>query len=387
MEPSTSLLLLLLPAVLGSAAAAAGCFSTILSFGDSLADTGNLLHTLGKDNLRTGRPPYGMTFFHHPTGRFSDGRLVVDFIAEAMGLPLLPPHQERWRSADLRKGVNFAVAGATAIENSFFEERGIYIKFTNTSLGDQIQWFKQLLPSLCSSASDCEEMLENTLFLMGEIGGNDYSNPFMEGRSLNEIKSFVPRVIATIASAINELIELGARTLVVPGITPLGCNSAYLTYFQSQHVQDYDSSTGCLKWLNEFTEFHNTLLQSELQTLRQLHPQATIIYADYFAASMSIITNPNLNELGFGNEPLVACCGGGGPYNYNSAVQCGDNGSTLCDDPSLYVHWDGLHLTEAAYRTIAMGLLQGPFAAHPITHACPSIKERVDDDQYSFVQI
>ncbi|RRT36775.1 hypothetical protein B296_00046529 [Ensete ventricosum] len=173
MEPSTNLvsinaslrlitlLLFLLPAVLGSATT--GCYSSIFSFGDSLADTGNLLHNLGRDGIRIGRPPYGMTYFHRPTGRFSDGRLIVDFIAQAMGLPLLPPYLDETTGGDMRKGVNFAVGGATAMENGFFKKRGIHIKFTNVSLGDQIQWFKQLLPSLCSSPSG--KPLDHIFFL------------------------------------------------------------------------------------------------------------------------------------------------------------------------------------------------------------------------------
>ncbi|RZS14501.1 hypothetical protein BHM03_00046191 [Ensete ventricosum] len=173
MEPSTNLvsinaslrlitlLLFLLPAVLGSATT--GCYSSIFSFGDSLADTGNLLHNLGRDGIRIGRPPYGMTYFHRPTGRFSDGRLIVDFIAQAMGLPLLPAYLDETTGGDMRKGVNFAVGGATAMENGFFKKRGIHIKFTNVSLGDQIQWFKQLLPSLCSSPSG--KPLDHIFFL------------------------------------------------------------------------------------------------------------------------------------------------------------------------------------------------------------------------------
>ncbi|THU62580.1 hypothetical protein C4D60_Mb01t06610 [Musa balbisiana] len=371
-----TLLLFLLPPVLGSATTA--CYSSIFSFGDSLADTGNLVHTLGRDGIRIGRPPYGMTYFHRPTGRFFDGRLIADFIAQEMGLPLLPPYLEETMGGDMRKGVNFAVGGATAMENGFFRNRGIHIKFTNVSLGDQIQWFKQFLPSLCSSSSACEDMLHESLVLMGAIGGNDYNDPFMEGRSLREIKSFVPRVVSTISSAIDELIELGARTLLVPGITPLGCNSAYLTYYRTHQAEDYDSTTGCLKWLNEFSMYHNGLLQAELQRLQQLHPHATIIYADYYGASMSIFSNPN--AFGFGEEPLVACCGGGGPYNYNFSRQCGSEGSTVCGDPSRYVHWDGLHMTEATYRSIAIGLLHGPFAAPAIGSKCPNIQLSLHGD-------
>lgn len=58
-----------------------GSYESIISFGDSLADTGNLIR-LSKSNkiVASSVLPYGETFFHHPTGRFSDGRLVIDFI-------------------------------------------------------------------------------------------------------------------------------------------------------------------------------------------------------------------------------------------------------------------------------------------------------------------
>ncbi|KAI3983243.1 hypothetical protein MKX01_013310 [Papaver californicum] len=124
-------------------------YKSIFSFGDSLADTGNSLYSNPNDYMA--RWPYGETYFHRATGRFCDGRVALDFIAQAVGLPLLPPYLGS-SNKDLNQGVNFAVGGATALDSSFFEERKIRV-VTNASLGVQLEWFKQLLPSICNPSS------------------------------------------------------------------------------------------------------------------------------------------------------------------------------------------------------------------------------------------
>ncbi|KOM24662.1 hypothetical protein LR48_Vigan2404s000100 [Vigna angularis] len=63
----------------------------------------------------------------------------------------------------------------------------------------------------------------------------------------------------------------------------------------------------------------------------------------------------------FGLIALKACCGKGGPYNFNVSIQCGDPGVNACDDPSKYIGWDGKHLTEAAYKLIAQAFIKGPY--------------------------
>jgi len=55
-------------------------FTSIFSFGDSLADTGNLYLASHHPSEDCFLPPYGETFFHHVSGRCSDGRLIIDFI-------------------------------------------------------------------------------------------------------------------------------------------------------------------------------------------------------------------------------------------------------------------------------------------------------------------
>jgi len=93
---------------------------------------------------------------------------VSRLAAEWLGLPFVAPYygDDGGRSAaDFGKGVNFAVAGATALDASFFEGRGLGNDFPNISLGVQLGLFKELLPSVCSTSSgkSCSVNSKNTL--------------------------------------------------------------------------------------------------------------------------------------------------------------------------------------------------------------------------------
>jgi hypothetical protein len=179
--------------LLATTAAAQGRYRAVFSFGDSLVDAGNLVTEGIPDYLATARPPYGQTYFGYPTGRCSDGRLVVDFIgkfhrfqapltfsracvraflgvasvrtefdgsdsfwpsppaAQELGLPLPPPSKAK--NASFAQGANFAITGATALDTDFFRKRGLGSTVWNSgSLRTQIQWLRDLKPSLCSSA-------------------------------------------------------------------------------------------------------------------------------------------------------------------------------------------------------------------------------------------
>ncbi|XP_010040149.1 GDSL esterase/lipase 5-like [Eucalyptus grandis] len=61
------------------------CDVALFIFGDSLNNAGinNYINTVSS---------YGEIFFHCPTGSFTDGRLIADFIAKYAKLPLIPPY-------------------------------------------------------------------------------------------------------------------------------------------------------------------------------------------------------------------------------------------------------------------------------------------------------
>jgi hypothetical protein len=58
-------------------------FTSMFTFGDSYIDTGNfVIMATPVMPVWQGKPPYGMTFFGHPTGRIGDGRVIIDFIGK-----------------------------------------------------------------------------------------------------------------------------------------------------------------------------------------------------------------------------------------------------------------------------------------------------------------
>lgn len=89
-------------------------------------------------------------------------------VAEHFGLPLPPPSKASDRS--FRKGANFAITGATALDSPFFKARGLNDKIWNTgSLSTQLQWFESLKPSLCSSPEG-SSLIQNSYLRASKIG-------------------------------------------------------------------------------------------------------------------------------------------------------------------------------------------------------------------------
>ncbi|XP_058782878.1 GDSL esterase/lipase At3g09930-like, partial [Vicia villosa] len=92
-------------------------------FGDSYADTGNYL------NSSSYKPPYGMIFPSKPSGSFSYGHILTDYIFNSLPQFIVPSSYMKIKSpapyslrnfSKLQYGMNFAYGG-TSMFNTFID--------------------------------------------------------------------------------------------------------------------------------------------------------------------------------------------------------------------------------------------------------------------------
>ncbi|XP_050221679.1 GDSL esterase/lipase At1g20120-like [Mercurialis annua] len=90
--------------------------SGILAFGDSMLDTGNNLY-IPLTPLKSNFWPYGVDFtVTYPSGRFSNGKILPDFLATYLGVCpqtgiILPHLSPNIKSLNILDGLSFASAG------------------------------------------------------------------------------------------------------------------------------------------------------------------------------------------------------------------------------------------------------------------------------------
>jgi hypothetical protein len=76
--------------------------------------------------------------------------------------------------------------------------------------------------------------------VVGEFGGNDYNAALFAGRSMAEVRGYVPRVVSKLIRGLETIVRSGAVDVVVPGVLPIGCFPIYLTLYGTSNAADYD---------------------------------------------------------------------------------------------------------------------------------------------------
>ncbi|GLT59999.1 hypothetical protein SLA2020_327900 [Shorea laevis] len=308
-------------------------------FGDSFLDVGNnnFINTTTLDQANFW--PYGETYFKFPTGRFSDGRLLPDFIAKYAKLPLIPPFLQPGFHR-YYNGVNFASAGAGALVETF---QGDVI-----GLKTQLRYFKKVEKRLTRKLGNDEgKMTVSKAVYLFSIGSNDYMSPFLTNSStLNTYtdSTFVGMVIGNLTSIIKEIYKRGGRKFAFITLPDLGCLPA-------MRVIESRNNGSCLEEASFLGTLHNKVLQNLLSSLEKRLKGFKYSLFDLNTNLRQRMLHPS--KYGF-KEGEAACCGTG---QFRGVYSCGGKRTVkefeLCENPTDYVFWDSFHLTERAYRQLA----------------------------------
>lgn len=290
-------------------------------FGDSNNDPGNKKY-LTSTVVAANTWPYGVSV-DAPSGKWSDGRIVADFIAEFLELPEIPGFLKP--DADFTYGANFAVADATV-----------------TGTPTETLTFADQVAAFVGNKSLWTDAQRQAAIYMIYIGANDYLNSLdLLSKSSNkqQQEDLITEVIAGIKEQLTNLYNAGGRRFVIQNLAPLGCLPIV--------KQLYKHGNSCYELATSLAEQHNTYL---LQTIKDLNGNLSgfqYSYYDYFGSITRRLVNTG--DYRYFTADL-SCCGVGTHFAYGCGK--GNVHSTLCNYQRGYLWFDGRHNAEKTNEAI-----------------------------------
>ncbi|RLN34420.1 GDSL esterase/lipase LIP-4-like [Panicum miliaceum] len=187
-----------------------------------------------------------------------------------------------------------------------------------------------------------------------DIGQNDLQLALAAGLSYDRILvETIPAIVTRIKNAVTMVHEAGGRKFLLYNTGALGCLPSMLARRGGGSELD---RAGCLVDHNGVAGEFNAQLGRLCRDLRAKLANATVVCVDMYAIKYGLVANHTAH--GF-SEPLMACCGSGGPpYNYRAGKACavGDR----------RISWDGIHYTEDANRVVADKVLSAEYSDPPL---------------------
>ncbi|MED6161601.1 hypothetical protein PIB30_062374 [Stylosanthes scabra] len=291
-------------------------------FGDSYADTGNIRKSLSN----SWKDPYGITFPGKPAGRFSDGRVLTDYIAKYLGVKTPVPYRVRkLMPKQVKYGMNFAVGGTGVFDTST----------PGPNMTTQIQLFQQLIHDGIYTASD----LTNSVALVS-VAGNDYSHHLATHASPQGLPLFVASVVNQTSMNLMRIKELGVKKIIVGGLQPLGC---------LPQVTALSSFQQCNASSNTLVALHNNLLNQAVTKLNQSWSSSFAVL-DLYNSFMSVLNHPTTHNIQ--NQLRPCCVGVNRNYSCGSVDQNNVKMYRVCDDPKSAFFWDLVHPTQAGWHAV-----------------------------------
>ncbi|PIN15790.1 Triacylglycerol lipase [Handroanthus impetiginosus] len=358
----------------GKVVAGSPQFSAMFAFGDSLTDPGNnnYLNSLAKANY----VPYGVDFYEGPSGRFSNGKTVIDYLGELLEIPVLPAYTSPFAlGKNILRGVNYASAAG-----GILEETGQNLVLTNSlfilfyahsfhvgdkcvgerfSLLEQVQNFESTLNELRRQIEEKElsNYLAKALVVM-TLGSNDYINNYLQpsfysSSYLYTSKDYADLLINRYTRQILALHSLGLRKFFLGGIGPLGC-------IPNQLATVLPPSGKCVTYTNDLVGLFNNRLQSLVDELNNKYNGSIFSYGNTFGAFLDILNNAK--NYGFSVTDR-GCCGIGRNRGQITCLPF----SMPCANRSQYIFWDAFHPTQAVNQILALRVHSGSSSdCHPV---------------------
>lgn len=275
-------------AVIGFAAMnilAGSPFSRIVVLGDSLSDTGNFYVLSGGSPAS---PPYA-------AGRFSNGPLWVEYLAEDLGM-------------QIAAGDNYAVGGATTGTLN-----------SNNAPGETYPGLQQQLASLL--AAHPNGLDPDALYTLW-IGANDFFVALAGPPTPQAIAAMIGAGVGNTAAAIQTLWAAGARHIMVVNIPDLG-------------LTPFALGSGMAPVITGISATYNQYLAGALAQLEQAG--IALIEVDSFATLQAMVNDPA--QYGFAN--VIA------PALYVPG-----------SDPDQFLFWDPVHPTTVGHEVLAAAAAQ-----------------------------
>nr|XP_043623177.1 GDSL esterase/lipase At5g55050-like [Erigeron canadensis] len=354
--------------------------------GDSLLDIGTnnyVVQAIGKAKY----PHYGIDFFNStPSGRFSNGLNVADFMAKAVfGESVTSPPaylslfyggkygekrlanaldnhpRRRWRRPMTRfnytsaratrenpaVGLNFASSGTAILNSNSAIDLGLPI----TEQISQVMFVHGNLTSTIGSWRT-QLLFAKSPFFIG-VGNNDV-HFFALFKYKTDPDVYVDQLINTYNDMLTILYNLGARKFGILGIPYVGC---------SPLMRVSDKNGNCSQTANDLAVRLNTRLEQLLWNMSKQSRGMIYSFANTYDILYDYFENPD--NYNFRNV-IDACCGLG---RFRAMTNCHPL-AKVCKNRNEFLFWDVSHPTERAMdlmvRTVTFG---GREYARPINWA------------------
>jgi phospholipase/lecithinase/hemolysin len=288
----------------------------LIVFGDSLVDVGNNPTITSLLQLQNGSLVPGFVVpppTRYDRGRFSNGPVIVDYLALRLGIFLKPTETGFDLNTD---SVSYAYGGAqTGTEN--LTPGG----FPVLGLTGQVDKFSQDLDS-----SDAN--ISNTTFLIW-VGANDYLNaPNPDNSSIT----------GNILQSVEDLSQLGAKKIIVVNLPNLG-------------KLPFCAPLNLCEQFTELTNKHNRMLSEGLDSFKKSHRSTKITLFNAHKIFEQLFANPS--KYGFAND-LSAGAAKGCLFQPPSTFSF-DN-CNIVNFVSKNIFWDEVHPSTRVHKILAKEL-------------------------------